>query len=163
MANLNCVQLMGHLTRPPETKYTPKGTAIAETGIAVNRIWRGEDGEKQQEVTFVDLQFLGRVAEIANQYLDKGSPIFVQGYLKLDQWEDKQSGQKRSKLRVVVTDLQMLGAKREASSAAPKQPVNAPRSQPPTDPDLDSEPDDIPFRSTIYRDVRKSRLNRRIL
>jgi single-strand DNA-binding protein len=143
MASLNCVQLMGHLTRAPETKYTPRGTAIAETGIAVNRTWRGEDGEKQEEVTFVDLQFWGRIAEIAQQYLDKGSHVFVQGYLKLDTWEDRQSGQKRSKLRVVVTDLQMLGTKPKqgAQPPGPASQTPPPRRSAPPEP----EPDDIPF------------------
>jgi single-strand DNA-binding protein len=161
MAILNAVQLMGYLTRAPETKYTPKGTAIAETGIAVNRVWRGENGEKQEATTFVDLQFWGRTAEIAQQYLDKGSHVFVAGRIHLDTWENRQTGQKRSKLRVIVTDLQMLGTKPKESTS-PQRPPPPQQQQRPTDPDLDAEPGDVPFRTTIYRDVQRSRLSRRI-
>src|SRR5215217_7238771 len=100
MASLNKVMLIGNLTRDPEIKYTPKGTAVAEVGLAVNRVWSTEQGEKREETTFVDVELWGRTAELAGEYLKKGSPVFIEGRLKLDTWEDKQSGQKRSKMRV---------------------------------------------------------------
>ena len=102
MANFNKVMLMGNLTRDPEVRYTPKGTAVAEIGLAVNRIYSGENNEKREETTFVDVTLWGRTAEVAGEYLKKGRPVFIEGRLQLDLWEDKQSGQKRSKLRVVA-------------------------------------------------------------
>jgi single-strand DNA-binding protein len=153
MANLNRVLLIGNLTRDPEIRYTPKGTAVAEIGIAVNRVFTGEDGEKREEVTFVDVTLWSRLAEIAEQYLKKGRPVFIEGRLQLDSWDDKQTGQKRSRLRVVGENLQMLGARGEGDpggtggAPAPRRsaPAPAPRPNPPRDPDLDTEPDDIPF------------------
>jgi single-strand DNA-binding protein len=153
MANLNRVLLIGNLTRDPEIRYTPKGTAVAEIGIAVNRVFTGEDGEKREEVTFVDVTLWSRLAEIAEQYLKKGRPVFIEGRLQLDSWDDKQTGQKRSRLRVVAENLQMLGARGEGDpggtggAPAPRRsaPAPAPRPNPPRDPDLDTEPDDIPF------------------
>jgi single stranded DNA-binding protein (ssb) len=119
---------MGNLTCHPETKYTPHGTTIAEFGIAVNRIWKDANGERQEEVTFVDIQAWGRVAEIAEQYLRKGSLVFIEGHLKLDTWTDKQSGQQRSKLRVIAGNLQLLGGKRnEETTTPPPQPSSAGR------------------------------------
>jgi single-strand DNA-binding protein len=153
MANLNRVLLIGNLTRDPEIRYTPKGTAVAEIGIAVNRVFSGEDGEKREEVTFVDVTLWSRLAEIAEQYLKKGRPVFIEGRLQLDSWDDKQTGQKRSRLRVVAENIQMLGSRGEGESGgtggspAPRRsaPAPAPRPNPPRDPDLDTEPDDIPF------------------
>ena len=153
MANLNRVLLIGNLTRDPEIRYTPKGTAVAEIGIAVNRVFSGEDGEKREEVTFVDVTLWSRLAEIAEQYLKKGRSVFIEGRLQLDSWDDKQTGQKRSRLRVVGENLQMLGARGEGDTGgtggapAPRRsgPAPAPRPNPPHDPDLDTEPDDIPF------------------
>ena len=110
MASYNKVLLMGNLTRDPEVKYTPKGTALANLGLAVNRRWTTETGEQKEEVTFVDVEVWGRQAETAGQYLSKGRPVFVEGRLKLDSWEDKESGQKRSKLKVVAERVQFLGA-----------------------------------------------------
>lgn len=151
MANLNRVFLIGNLTRDPEVRYTPKGTAVAEFGLAVNRVYTGEDGEKKEEVTFVDITLWARVAEIAEQYLKKGSPVFIEGRLQLDTWDDKQTGQKRSRMRVVGESLQLLGTRpsNRDESEAPRRsssPTPAPaRTKPPVDPDLDSQPDDIPF------------------
>jgi single-strand DNA-binding protein len=158
MANLNRVLLIGNLTRDPEVRYTPKGTAVTEIGLAVNRVYSGEDGEKKEEVTFVDVTLWARQAEIAGQYLKKGRPVFIEGRLQLDSWDDKQTGQKRSRLRVVAENLQLLGSRQDAegSSAAPgsfsapatRRPpsTTAPPARPePRDPDLDTEPDDIPF------------------
>src|SRR6478672_13807662 len=100
MPSLNKVMLIGNLTRDPEIKYTPKGTAIAEIGLAVNRVYSTESGEKREEVTFVDVTLWGRQAEVAGEYLKKGRPVYIEGRLQMDSWEDKATGQKRSKLKV---------------------------------------------------------------
>src|SRR6266513_2902899 len=110
MANFNKVLLMGNLTRDPEVRYTPKGTAIATIGLAVNRVWTTEAGEKKEEVTFVDVDVFGRTAENVSQYMRKGSPMLIEGRLRLEQWDDKQSGQKRSRLSVVAETVQFLGS-----------------------------------------------------
>ncbi len=109
MANLNKVQLIGNLTRDPDLRHTPKGTAVAELGIAINRVWNNEQGQKQEETTFVDVTFWGRQAELAQQYLTKGRSIYIEGRLQLDTWDDKETGKKRSKLRVVGETMQFLG------------------------------------------------------
>ena len=150
MANLNRVLLIGNLTRDPEVRYTPKGTAVADIGLAVNRVYSGEDGEKREETTFVDVTLWGRQAEVAGQYLKKGRPVFIEGRLQLDTWDDKQTGQKRSRLRVVCENMQLLGSRSETegSPSVPRrtQAPSAPtQKQEPRDPDLDVEPDDIPF------------------
>jgi single-strand DNA-binding protein len=106
---------MGHCTRDPDLRYTSKGTPVTELGLAVNHVW-SEEGQKHEEVTFVDVTLWNRTAEIAQQYLHKGSPVFIEGRLQLDTWDDKQTGQKRSKLRVVGESLQLLGNK-ETSKA----------------------------------------------
>ena len=163
MASVNKVMLIGNLTRDPEIKYTPKGTAIAEIALAVNRTYSTESGEKREEVTFIDITLWGRVAEIVGEYCKKGRPLFVEGRLHLDTWDDKATGQKRSKLKVVGENIQLLGSReggaggggggggehgegraesRPASSF--KKPASPPP-RPPADPDLDAEPDDIPF------------------
>ena len=157
MASLNKVMLIGNLTRDPEIKYTPKGTAIAQIGLAVNRTWSNEAGQKQEETTFVDIEFFGRNAEIAGEYLKKGRPAYIEGRLKLDSWEDKQSGQKRSKLKVVGESLLLLGSREGGAGGGggggfeegrPRNPGGSGRPVPPKtppDPDLDSADDDIPF------------------
>jgi len=155
MASFNKVILMGNLTRDPELRYTPKGTAIAKVGLAVNRVWTNEAGEKKEEVTFVDVDIFGRTAENVGQYMRKGRPMLVEGRLKLDQWDDKQTGQKKSKLGVVAETVQFLGSAPGAGEgSAPGAPA-APRPQRPPaassapSPEAgDSEPphdDDIPF------------------
>ena len=111
MASLNRVFLIGNLTRDPEVRYTPKGTAVTELGLAVNRTYSTEQGERKEETTFIDVEFWGRQAEVIGEYMKKGRPIFVEGRLRLDSWEDKQSGQKRSKLRVVGEGFQFLGGR----------------------------------------------------
>ncbi len=111
MASFNKVMLLGNLTRDPEVKYTPKGSAVADIGLAVNRTYTTDGGEKREETTFVDVTMWGRQAEIAGEYLKKGRPLFVEGRLQLDTWDDKQTGQKRSKLRVVCENFQMLGSR----------------------------------------------------
>ena len=111
MASYNKVMLLGNLTRDPEVKYTPKGSAVADIGLAVNRTYTTDGGEKREETTFVDVTMWGRQAEIAGEYLKKGRPLFVEGRLQLDTWDDKQTGQKRSKMRVVCENFQMLGSR----------------------------------------------------
>ena len=111
MANFNKVMLMGNLTRDPEIRYTPKGTAVCEIGLAINRYFSGENGDKREETTFVDVTLWGRHAEIAQEYLKKGRPVFIEGRLQLDTWDDKTSGQKRSKLRVVAESMQLIGSR----------------------------------------------------
>jgi len=118
MASFNKVILLGNLTRDPEVRYTPKGSAVTDLGIAVNRQYTLENGEKREEVTFVDVTFWGRTAEVAGEYLKKGRPIFIEGRLQLDTWDDKQSGQKRSKLKVIGETMQMLGGPRSGGSSA---------------------------------------------
>src|SRR4029450_4619054 len=129
MANLNKVLLMGNLTRDPEVRYTPKGTAVAELGIAVNRIFSGENGEKREEVTFVDVTVWGRTAENVGEYLKKGRPVFIEGRLQLDSWEDKQSGQKRNKLKVVADNVQFLGSRGGGGGGGLEEGDEAPRSR----------------------------------
>jgi len=110
MASFNRVILVGNLTRDPEVKYTQSGTAVAEIGLAVNDRRKTQDGQTIEETTFVDCTLWGRTAEIASEYLSKGSPVLIEGRLKLDTWET--DGQKRSKLRVVGERLQLLGGRR---------------------------------------------------
>ena len=112
MANLNKVFLIGNLTRDPELRYTPSGTAVAQFGLATNRRWKDRSsGEMREETTFVDVEVWGKQAELAGQYLAKGRPLFIEGRLRLDQWEDRNTGQKRSRLKVVGERFQFLGAR----------------------------------------------------
>jgi single-strand DNA-binding protein len=162
MANFNRVILVGNLTRDPELRYTSKGLAIAKIGLAVNRAWKTETGELKEETTFVDIDLFGRTAEIAGQYLKKGNPALIEGRLKLDTWDDKQTNQKRSKLTVVGESLQLLSSRSvspEASAAvaavataAPARPQPAVPSPPAPEPAAPqgaeastSEEDDVPF------------------
>lgn len=127
MASFNKVILMGNLTRDPELRFTSNGKAIAKIGLAVNRAWTSESGEKKEEVTFVDVDVFGRTAENVGQYMRKGSPILIEGRLRLDQWDDKQTGQKRSKLGVIAETVQFLGSPRGGAEGGE---VDAPRSRP---------------------------------
>lgn len=111
MPNLNRVMLMGNLTRDPELRYTPNNnTAVAQIGMAINRKWKDQNGEQREEVTFIDCEAWGRTAEVLNQYLRKGRPVYIEGRLKLDQWQDK-DGNNRSKMRVVVETFQFIDSK----------------------------------------------------
>ncbi len=154
MANFNKVIIAGNLTRDPELRYTPKGTAIARIGMALNRSWKSETGEMKEEVTFVDVDAFGRQAEVIAQYVKKGRPLLVEGRLKLDTWEDKNTHQKQSKLRVVLEGFSFLDSK-GGDAAAPgaevprarptaAQPAAngapAPEAEPPP-----GEEDDVPF------------------
>jgi single-strand DNA-binding protein len=125
MASLNRVLLMGRVTRDPEIRSTPKGTPVAELSLALNRTWTDDRDEKREEVTFVDVTLWGRLGEIAQQYLTKGSPVFIEGRLHLDTWEDKLSGQNRSRLRVIGENLQFLGTKASAGSPSSRVPAAA--------------------------------------
>src|SRR6185295_7012256 len=110
MASFNKVLLMGNLTRDVEMKYTPSGLAVARLGLAVNRKFRDQKtNELREEVTFVDIDVWGKQAETAHQYLAKGRPLFVEGRLKLDSWDDKQTGQKVYKLKVICERYQFMG------------------------------------------------------
>lgn len=163
MANVNKVILIGNVTRDPEVKFTSKGSAVTDIGLAINRNYTLDNGEKREETTFVDVELWGRLAEIAGEYAKKGRPIYIEGRLRMDTWEDKASGQKRSRMKVVGENLQLLGSRTEGSaprsssgggsgggeqenyeSSAPRRPTApAPQRQaapPPTDGD-----DDIPF------------------
>jgi single-strand DNA-binding protein len=108
MANYNKVILMGNLTRDPQMSYLPSKTPVVEFGMAINRKWRGQDGQQRDETCFVDCRAYGRQAEVFNQYMRKGRPVMVDGRLQFSSWES-QDGQKRSKLRVVVENFQFLG------------------------------------------------------
>ena len=112
MASFNKVILVGNLTRDPQVRYTTGGTAVAEIGMAVSRQWFDkQSNQKKEETTFVDVTLWGRQAEVAGEYLAKGRPVLIEGRLQLDQWDDKETGQKRSKLRVVGETMQMLGSR----------------------------------------------------
>jgi single-strand DNA-binding protein len=126
MANFNKVILAGNLTRDPELRYTPKGMAIAKIGLAINRTWKSETGETKEEVTFVDVDAFGRQAEVIGQYLKKGRPILVEGRLRYDTWDDKQTNTKRSKLGVVLEGFQFLDSGRAEAGDAPRAPRPAP-------------------------------------
>ncbi|MBQ5664745.1 MAG: single-stranded DNA-binding protein [Akkermansia sp.] len=112
MANLNKVMIIGNLTADPEVRTTPRGNSVAELRLAVNRVSSGpNEGERREETTFLDVTCWGRTAEIAGQYLAKGRPVFIEGRLQQDIWEDKQTGQKRSKIRIVAENMQLLGSR----------------------------------------------------
>lgn len=151
MASFNKVILLGNLTRDPEVRYTPKGSAVCDLGIAVNRQYTLDSGEKREEVTYVDVVLWSRLAEIAGEYLKKGRPVFVEGRLQMDTWDDKQTGQKRTKLRVIGETMQLLGS-RPASTGGEGGEERQPRSPgkatpPPAKSAAAAEPDDdeIPF------------------
>jgi single-strand DNA-binding protein len=159
MANLNKVMLIGNLTRDPELRYTPSGRAVADISLAINRVWVNDAGQKQEDTTFVDVTLWGRQAELAQQYLTKGRGAYVEGRLQMDTWDDKETGKKRSRLKVVGDSLQFLpdgrggAAGGAAPGGAPPQRANGPqqqRSGPPqggsaAPPEDFQEEDDIPF------------------
>jgi len=144
MANLNKVLLLGNVTRDPEVRYTPKGSAVCDLGVAVNRAYTTDSGEKREEVTFVDVTLWGRTAEVASEYLKKGRPVFIEGRLQMDTWDDKQTGQKRTRLRVVADNMQLLGG-RPPGGAEP--PAESRQTSAPPKKSASSEPDEdeIPF------------------
>jgi single-strand DNA-binding protein len=157
MANFNKVILAGNLTRDPELRYTPKGTAIARIGMAINRTWKTETGETKEEVTFVDVDAFGRQAEVIAQYMRKGRPLLVEGRLKLDQWEDKNTHQKQSKLKVTLESFSFIDSRggdgggesrprpsAPAAAATPAATAAAPEHSEP-EPPAAAEEDDVPF------------------
>jgi single-strand DNA-binding protein len=136
MANLNKVMLIGNLTRDPELRVTPKGTAICQFSLAVNRKFRDESGADREEVTYVDIEAWGKSGENIAKYCTKGRPLFVEGRLRLDQWEDKTTKEKRSRMKVVCDNFQFLGSGRAEGGApgaggeggeAPRYAAPAPR------------------------------------
>jgi single-strand DNA-binding protein len=157
MANLNKVMLMGNVTRDPELKYTPKGTAVTDVGLAINRNYTNPAGEKVEETVFVDVEIWGRTAEIAGEYAKKGRPILIEGRLRLDSWEDKQTGAKRSRLKVVCENLQLLGGRPGSSGgggasvhpadeeSGPPRTSSRPSPASHDEPSRAPEDDDIPF------------------
>mgnify|MGYP000858820876 CR=1 FL=1 len=149
MASFNKVILAGNLTRDPELRYTPKGTAIAKLGLALNRSYTTESGERREEVTFVDVDAFGRQAEVIGQYMKKGRPLLVEGRLKLDTWEDKNTKQKQSKLKVVLESFSFIDSNRGDTDHANRPPASRPTSSAaPSEPVAGDEPpasDDVPF------------------
>lgn len=159
MASVNKVILIGNLTRDPELRYTPKGTAVCELGLAVNRKYKLDTGETREEVTFLDVSFWSKGGETIAKYLKKGNPLYVEGRLQMDTWDDKTSGQKRSKIKIIGEEFQFLGGGERQSrgpeggdddhrSAAPTQRTqSSASSQSATDTNVSGglDDDDIPF------------------
>lgn len=155
MANVNIVILAGNLTADPELRYTPSGLAVAQLRLAINHRYKdSKTNEWREDVTFVDVDLFGKQAETAKQYLSKGRPVMIEGRLRLDQWEDKQTGAKRSRLKVVASRMQFLGAPSGGGargggggeSRGGRQPQGGAVSEPPPpDENLDIPEDDIPF------------------
>jgi len=159
MQGFNKVIIAGNLTRDPELRYTPTGLAIAKFGLAVNRRWKDQNGEQKEETTFVDVDAFGKQAELIGQYLKKGRPLLVEGRLRLDTWEDKQTQQKKSKLGVVLEGMTFLdsGSTREGggdfsggtgATPAPRPTRPQQSAPPPGNSDtggMPPEEDDVPF------------------
>lgn len=163
MANVNRVILIGNLTRDPQLKFLPSQTAVVDFGLAMNRKFKTAQGEDREEVCFVDCTAFARQAEVINEYCRKGKQIYIEGRLKLDEWEDKQGGGKRSKLKVVVENFQFLGGREgggggggEGGGEAParggpprESRKPAPQAQAPAEAPFSEEQqfkdDDIPF------------------
>ena len=157
MASFNRVIIAGNLTRDPELRYTPKGTAIAQFTLAVNRKWKTETGEAKEEVSFIDIDAFGRQAEVIGQFMKKGRPFLVEGRLKQDTWEDKNTHQKQSKVKVVLEGFSFIDSNRPEgdASSGPAPAAAAPRprpaaasaaAEPPSEPDAPHEgSDDVPF------------------
>ncbi len=151
MANYNKVIMVGNLTRDPQMSYLPSQTPVAEFGLAVNRRWRGQNGQQREETCFVDCRLYGRQAETFNQYMNKGSPVLIEGRLQLDTWEGK-DGTKRSKHRIIVERFQFLGSA-QGSRSGDSGPRGAqgqfnntePEYEPSDDYSPDTDKDNIPF------------------
>ena len=156
MPSLNKVLLMGNLTRDPELRVTPKGTSICQFSLAINRQFKMESGESREEVIYVDIEAWGKQGETIAKYVTKGRPLFVEGRLRLDQWEDKNTKEKRSRMKVVLENFQFLGDNRgggagaTASAGEGDQPPSPERHSPParggTKPGAQENLDeDVPF------------------
>lgn len=148
--NLNKVTLAGNLTRDPEMRFTTSNTAVANIGIAVNRKWKDNAGKVNEDVLFIDCEAWGRTAEVINEHLRKGDPIFIEGRLKLDQWEDRDGG-KRSKIKVVVESFQFIGGRRDdeprGRESTRQAMADSPQGKPvmATGPHVAVDADDIPW------------------
>ncbi len=148
MANLNKVMLIGNLTRDPELRVTPKGTAICTFSLAVNRKFKDESGGEREEVTYIDIEAWGKAGENISKYCTKGRPLFVEGRLRLDQWEDKNTKEKRSRMKVVCENFQFLGGGRSEGGEGRSFPSPAPRSSAPSRPapaQQENLDEDVPF------------------
>lgn len=144
MASYNKVILMGNLTRDVQLRHIPSGTVVGEMGLAVSRTWFDKaSNSKKEETAFVDVTLWGRTAEIAEQYLSKGKPALVEGYLKLEQWDDKETGQKRSKLKVVCEKLQLLGNRSDGGGT--RESSGEESQVPPADPSFAGDDGTVPF------------------
>lgn len=143
MPSFNKVILMGNITRDIEVKYTPSGSAVATIGLAVNEKYKTKNGDTKDETVFVDVDIWGNSAEIVAQYLAKGDPILIEGKLKLDSWEDKQSGQQRSRLKVTCLNFQMLGKNTAGESKG--KPVRSTGQPKPDNQQDDWNDDEVPF------------------
>lgn len=149
MANFNKVILLGNVTRDLDLKHTPKGTALVSFGLAVNRRYSDASGETKEDTTFVDVEAWGRTAEIVHQYSGKGQSLFVEGRLKLDTWDDRATGEKRSRLKVVAENVQLMGRKnpnapQSASHQNSPSPSHSRPTPAPSDAGSDMD-DDLPF------------------
>ena len=145
MANYNKVILVGNLTRDPQMSYLPSQTPVVEVGLAINRRWRGQEGEQREETCFIDCRAYGKQAETINQYMRKGRPILIEGRLQLDTWEGK-DGQKRSKHRVIIERFQFLGSGTGQAPSAPQPQAAANQAaEAPPEPYNDTSGDEIPF------------------
>lgn len=116
MADLNKVMLIGRLSRDPQLRFLPSQSAVCDFGFAVGRKWKTATGEQKEETCFLDCTVFGKGAEVFNQYMAKGKQCYLEGRLRLDQWDDKTTGQKRSKITVVVEDFQFLGSKNDGQT-----------------------------------------------
>jgi len=165
MPSLNKVMIIGNLTRDPELRYTPKGAAVADLALAINRTWKDESGAKHEEVTYVGVVLWARLAELAHEYLTKGNPVFIEGRLQQETWDDKETGKKRSKTKVVGESMQFLGTRPRGDggghsedredrppprNAAPPTAMRQQSAPPPRDnsqaaTEQQLEEDDIPF------------------
>ncbi len=152
MPSYNKVILMGNLTRDPEMVMAGSGNPICKLGLAVSRRFSTKDGEQREETTFVDVDAFGRQAETLNRYMSKGRPILIEGRLKLDEWEDRSSGQKRTKLKVVCENFQFVGGRDDGGAGngngnyeRSSPPRRATTGSPAAEPAGNIEDDDVPF------------------
>jgi single-strand DNA-binding protein len=127
-SSLNRIFLIGNLTRDPESKQLPSGTSVTELGLAVNESYTDKSGQKKDEVVYVDVSVFGQASAFISQYGSKGKSVFIEGKLRLETWDDKQTGQKRSKLKVVAVSVQLFGSRQD--SAAPSSPAPRPVAMP---------------------------------
>ncbi|MCC5021613.1 MAG: single-stranded DNA-binding protein [Candidatus Synoicihabitans palmerolidicus] len=156
MVNLNRVLLIGNLTRDPELRVTPKGNSICQFGLAVNRTFKDGAGQPREETTFIDVEAWGRQGEVISKYCTKGRPLFVEGRLRFDQWDDKTTGQKRSRLSVVLENFQFIGGRGDgpegsagpgpsAPASSPERNSPPPRTPRPASAAEDNLDEDVPF------------------